>query len=471
MRLEPKKNRVVFKEVMNAKNKNNMKRHLHFYQWLLCLLLTMGCHLFAYSQGKVTCLEDLQAGDVIKIYPYGHYDEASMALSCKGDGMDLTSYANAGKGSEWTLIDAGSGYYYLKNELGCYWAYQDYSASHSLTCTTDINSAVKVKLTWDSKNRGVCFWNQKDDKGLNNLYGRNDSYNWYSRSSDYDSDTNTTFGVKVIVYVAIDGIKYSLDVKHKTAKVLENNYEGDVVIPQVVSYNGNEFSVTSLDNQCFYNCSSLTSITLPKGIISVGNSCFSYCSSLSNITLPEGITSLGTSCFENCSSLTSITLPKGITSLGSRCFSGCSSLSNVTLPEGITSVGSYCFRDCSSLGNVTLPEGITSLGGCFFENCTSLTSISFPSSLKDLFYNILKGATQKKRIIINTKTPPVVYAWEPYHFIDSNYTLYIPEGTWAIYNKTSPWDKAGEIYTGKPIESINLPSDMSFVKTEKKKVT
>lgn len=104
MRLEPKKNRVVFKEVMNAKNKNNMKRHLHFYQWLLCLLLTMGCHLFAYSQGKVTCLEDLQAGDVIKIYPYGHYDEASMALSCKGDGMDLTSYAEAGKGSEWTII-------------------------------------------------------------------------------------------------------------------------------------------------------------------------------------------------------------------------------------------------------------------------------------------------------------------------------------------------------------------------------
>lgn len=300
--MEPKKNRVVFKEVMNAKNKNNMKRHLHFYQWLLCLLLTMGCHLFAYSQGKVTCLEDLQAGDFIKIYPYGHYDEASMALSCKGDGMDLTSYAEAGKGSEWTLIDAGSGYYYLKNELGCYWAYQDYSASHSLTCTTDINSAVKVKLTWDSTHSGICFWNQKDGTGLNNLYGRNDSYNWYSWSSDYDSDTNTTFEVKVkvTVDVAIDGIKYSLDVKHKTAKVLKNNYEGDVVIPQVVSYNGNEFSVTSLDNQCFYNCSSLTSITLPKGIISVGKSCFSGCSSLTSITLPKGITYVGACCFYGC---------------------------------------------------------------------------------------------------------------------------------------------------------------------------
>ena len=280
-----------------------MKRHLHFYQWLLCLLLTMGCHLFAYSQGKVTCLEDLQAGDVIKIYPYGHYDEASMALSCKGDGMDLTSYAEAGKGSEWTLIDAGSGYYYLKNELGCYWAYQDRSSDHSLTCTKDINSAVKVKLTWDSKNRGVCFWNQKYGTGLNNLYGSNYNYNWYSYSSSYDSDTNTTFevyspsGGKVAV---IGGIKYLLYAKHKTAKVLKNNYEGNIVIPQIVSYKGNEFQITSLEDSCFKNCSNLTSITLPKGITSLGKYCFYGCNSLTSITLPEGITSLGKYCFYGC---------------------------------------------------------------------------------------------------------------------------------------------------------------------------
>lgn len=41
--MEPKKNRVVFKKVMNAKNKNNMKRHLHFYQ----LLLTIGLLVYA----------------------------------------------------------------------------------------------------------------------------------------------------------------------------------------------------------------------------------------------------------------------------------------------------------------------------------------------------------------------------------------------------------------------------------------
>ena len=407
MRLEPGKNRVVFKEIMNTKNKKNMKRHLQFYQWLLCLLLTMGSHLFAYSQGKVTCREDLHAGDVIKIYPYGHYDEASMALSCKGDGMDLTSYADAGKGSEWTLIDAGSGYYSLRNELGCYWAFQDHSSDHALTCTKDPLSAVIVKITWDSKNGGVCFWNWEDDRGLNNLWGKNNSYNWYSWSSDYDSNTKTTFEIKVkgAVFVAIDGIRYSLDVKHKTALVLKNNYVGDVVIPQMVSYNGNEFSVTSLDDGCFSNCSSLTSITLPKGITSVGDCCF-----------------------YGCSSLTSITIPDGTTSLGERCF----------------------------------------------EGCKSLTSISFPSSLSVLYNNIFANTTQKRRIIIKNTIPPDIKISSIYSNlspINSKYTLYVPKGTLDAYKKATTWGRAGVFYEGNPIDSITFPSNVSFAKTEKNKMT
>lgn len=354
-----------------------MKRHLYFYQWLLCLLLTMGCHLLAFSQGKVTCLEDLQAGDVIKIYPYGHYGEADHALLCEGNRMFLSSSSITDKGSEWTLIDAGRGYYYLKNELGCYWAYQDSSSDHSLTCTTHVNSAVKIKLTWDSKKRGVCFWNQEDGKGLNNLYGSNNYFNWYSSPYGYNSDTNTTFEVYspshgTVDVAVINGIKYSLHSKRKTAQVLANNYKDNVIIPQIVSYKGNEFRVTSLGDKCFNNCSSLT---------------------------------------------------------------------NITLPEGITSFGELCFLGCSSLTSITLPESITFLGDFCFDNSI-------------------------KRIIINAPIPP---GGERY--INSNFTLYVPKGTLATYKNTEPCRRAKKIYEGKPIESINFPTDMSFVKTEKKKAT
>ena len=264
-----------------------MKRHLHFYQWLLCLLLSISGSVAAYSQGKVTSLDELGAGSVIKIYPYGHYGESSMALACSGDGQSLTSYTKAGDGDEWTLIDAGNGWYYLKNELGCYWAYQDASSSHSLTCTKDVNSAVKVRLTWDSKNNGVCFWNQKDGKGLNNLFSYNYQYNWYSSSTDYASDTNTTFEVYSPSGKGTIEIKYSLNIKHKTAQVIANNYSGNVVIPETVNYQGNSFKVTSLSDSCFYGCSSLTGITLPNSITSLGGYCFLNCSNLKVISFPS----------------------------------------------------------------------------------------------------------------------------------------------------------------------------------------
>ena len=88
----------------------------------------------------------------------------------------------------------------------------------------------------------------------------------------------------------IDGIWYYLDNKNKTAEVTCNSggfggcYSGDVVIPNTVSYNGNIYSVTEIGNSAFYNCSSLTSITIPNSVITIGNYVFRDCSSLTSVT-------------------------------------------------------------------------------------------------------------------------------------------------------------------------------------------
>ncbi|MDY4740946.1 MAG: leucine-rich repeat domain-containing protein [Alloprevotella sp.] len=56
----------------------------------------------------------------------------------------------------------------------------------------------------------------------------------------------------------------------------------------------------------YYECSSLTSITIPNSVESLGDYCFSNCSGLTSITIPNSVTSLGEYCFLECSSLTSI---------------------------------------------------------------------------------------------------------------------------------------------------------------------
>ena len=79
----------------------------------------------------------------------------------------------------------------------------------------------------------------------------------------------------------VDGIFYNLDAANKTATVTKNYlyyaYSGDVVIPETVTYDGITYSVTSLGDDCFYGCSSLTSITIPNSVTSLGEECFSDC--------------------------------------------------------------------------------------------------------------------------------------------------------------------------------------------------
>ncbi|MBQ9784972.1 MAG: leucine-rich repeat domain-containing protein [Clostridia bacterium] len=61
---------------------------------------------------------------------------------------------------------------------------------------------------------------------------------------------------------------------------------------------------TSIAPCAFYGCKSLTSVTIPDGIMSVGNYAFYDCTSLSDIAIPAGVESIGTDAFANCTSLT-----------------------------------------------------------------------------------------------------------------------------------------------------------------------
>ena len=83
----------------------------------------------------------------------------------------------------------------------------------------------------------------------------------------------------------VDGIFYNLDVVNRTATVTfkgdncwdDDEYSGDVVIPETVFYYGFTYSVTSLGERCFDGCSSLTSITIPNSVTSLGGDCFKIC--------------------------------------------------------------------------------------------------------------------------------------------------------------------------------------------------
>lgn len=62
----------------------------------------------------------------------------------------------------------------------------------------------------------------------------------------------------------------------------------------------------------------------------------------------DGITTIGNYSFWNCPSLSSVTIPEDVMTIGDCAFSDCTSLSSVTISEGVTEIGNYIFDDCSS---------------------------------------------------------------------------------------------------------------------------
>lgn len=113
----------------------------------------------------------------------------------------------------------------------------------------------------------------------------------------------------------------------------------------------------------FYNCTALTSITLPEGLTSIGRNSFVSCS-LASVTLPEGLTTIGDQAFQDCKSLTSITIPANVTEIGYGAFIDCSGLTDfyVAWTTTLPTIGSNIFLD-ASIGTATLhvPAGSLAL--------------------------------------------------------------------------------------------------------------
>ena len=99
-----------------------------------------------------------------------------------------------------------------------------------------------------------------------------------------------------------------------------DEYSGSITIPATVTHNGVAYSVASIGEEAFYDCSSLTTINIPESVTSIGGGAFYECSSLTAITIPENsqLTSIGRRAFSGCSSLTAITIPENsqLTSIG-----------------------------------------------------------------------------------------------------------------------------------------------------------
>ena len=215
--------------------------------------------------------------------------------------------------------------------------------------------------------------------------------------------------------VGSQGLEYTLvDGSYYTVTGLGTCTDTEVVIPLI--YDG--LFVRAIGDDAFYNCDSLTSVTIPDSVTSIGNNAFSGCSSLTGVTISDSVTSIGYNAFYGCNSalyteyeygryvgddnnpyallyeltnknFTTYKIHEQTKIIGYGVFERCDSLTSVTIPDSVTSIGSSAFYNCGSLAGVTIGNGVTSIGDSAFWNCTSLTNISVDANNE--YYSSLDG--------------------------------------------------------------------------------
>lgn len=190
-------------------------------------------------------------------------------------------------------------------------------------------------------------------------------------------------------------------------------YEGDIVIPAQVEYEGKTWTVTEIANRAFYSASALTSITMPETVVRLRRGCIDMCNKMTSLQLSANLEYIDSQAISTCNALTSLVLPSKVKYIGYKGVS-LAKITTLNIPATLTEIGYDAFYSCSLLtsldvdpenpaysyakgmllskdgtrvvmnlpGNMTesldLPETVTEIDAWAFHGLKSLKSIIIP---------------------------------------------------------------------------------------------
>lgn len=245
----------------------------------------------------------------------------------------------------------------------------------------------------------------------------------------------------------VDGIYYKItSIENSTVEVIKKDsgkYSGDIKIPSSINLNNKNYSVTSIGELAFNGCNEMTSISIPNTVINLGYRALYNCSALTSVTIPNSVRLIAERTFNGCSGLTSLTFGDSVEYIGWASFCRCSSLTSVTLPASIICIGDLAFSGCNNLETIYIPDCVTRVCNESFSNCSNITSVIIGESVTNIGDKAFHNCEKLASVYCKAITPPTATLEVDYATFQNNTlqksTLYVPQGTKALYESVAPW--------------------------------
>ena len=226
-------------------------------------------------------------------------------------------------------------------------------------------------------------------------------------------------------------------------------YEGDVVIPETITYNGRTLTVAKIGDGAF-EYAPITSITIPCTVTSqVGSDAFRKCTKLKKVVIEDGDTPLHfaashyvdelwhqerampmfgdspletvylgravylpwggsdynsseTTPFCGNETLREVVIGNSVDELRDFTFKDCENLQTVTFGTSIVKIGKECFYRCKKLVNATMPNSVEIIDDDAFNGCSNLTSVTLGNSVATIGNNAFSYCGFHEMVIPNS---------------------------------------------------------------------
>lgn len=216
-------------------------------------------------------------------------------------------------------------------------------------------------------------------------------------------------------------------------------------------------------------CSSLTSVTIPSGVISIGGGAFADCFSLSSVTIPSSVMYISSDAFrktalyndasnwvdnvlyvDNC--LIDATqdlsgaydIAEGTRVIAESAFLGCTNLTSVTVPSSVVNIGPKAFASTDNLTDIQVESGnpaYLSENGILY-NADQTVLLRYPEGKKDRTLTIPANLRCFGFSAVDSNSYLNTIEWNAVNFTDFSYNIF-PE-----------WPYVSTLVIGEGVEHI-----------------